>query len=408
MSRRVAITGLGVLSPIGSTRKVFWERLCAGTVGTAPIESFDTSIFDQHRGGEVRDVDPTTYFRRLDARTLGRTTQLGVAAARMALEDGKCDLSRYAAERIGVCMGTTMGNQSIVEAEINLRKESGSHLPAEVMSRYASIWISAAIGQEVGAQGPCLTLPTACAAGNYAIGHAACLLRDGVLDAALAGGSDGISRVCFSLFHRLGSIAPDRCQPFDARRGGMMVSEGAAVLLLEEMEGARARGATIYGELLSDGLACDAHHPTAPHPDGLGAALAMRRALVGSGLRELDVSYISAHGTGTRANDSTESRAVYSVFGAEADQIPVSSIKSMLGHTMGAASAIEAVACALAVYHGVLPPTVHYTEPDPDCLKNVVPNRAQVAPVRVAMSNSFGFGGNISTILIKREARYVE
>jgi 3-oxoacyl-[acyl-carrier-protein] synthase II len=256
--------------------------------------------------------------------------------------------------------------------------------------------------EELRTRGPCLMVPTACAAGNYAIGWGADLIREGATDVAIVGGADAISRGCFAVFHRLGAIAPEVTQPFDAERKGMMVSEGAAALVLEELGAARQRGATVYAELLGYGLACDAHHLTAPHPEGLGAVLAMTRALADAQADPSSVSYISAHGTGTRANDSTESYAVRQVFGARADLVPTSSIKSMLGHSMGAASAIEAVACALAVYHGVVPPTMNYEHPDPTCLQDVVPNAARPAQVNVAVSNSFAFGGNISTIVVGR------
>lgn len=402
MPRRVAITGLGVITPIGSGKERFWRELCAGTVGTAEIQTFDTSIFYAHRGGEVRDFNPIPYIRRLDPTKMARTTQLAVAAARIAMEDGELEPGAYAPERVGVCMGTTMGNQSITERD-NDCKLAGTEGPdPELFTHYPSFYIPAAIAHELEARGPSLMIPTACAAGNYAISHAAALVRDGLIDVALAGGSDAISRGCYSVFNRLNAIAPEVCRPFDANRQGMLVSEGAAVLVLEELERAVARGATIYAELLGDGLACDAHHPTAPHPEGLGAILAMRRALQSAGLKPSAVSYISAHGTGTKANDQTESKAVYTVFDPDADEIPTSSIKSMLGHTMGAASAIEAVACSLAIYHSMVPPTMNYQEPDPECLKRVVPNRSQAHPVTVAMNNSFAFGGNISTTIFGR------
>jgi 3-oxoacyl-(acyl-carrier-protein) synthase len=219
---------------------------------------------------------------------------------------------------------------------------------------------------------------------------------------AIVGGADAISRGCFAVFHRLGGMAHELCQPFDRNRTGMLVSEGAGVLVLEDYDKAVARGAKIYAELLGYGLACDAHHPTAPHPNGIGAQASMQRALQEANLDTEAISYISAHGTGTHANDSSESLAVRKVFGEKADRLPTSSIKSMLGHTMGAASAIEAVACALTIYYGIIPPTVNYQESDPECLQDVVPNQAIEYPVEVVMSNSFAFGGNISTIVMKR------
>lgn len=420
MSRRIAITGLGVLSPIGSGYKDFWRELIAGKVGTGAIQAFDTSKFDAHNGGEVRDFEPAKYFQVLAPETCGRTTQLAVAAARMAVDDAGISGAAYAPERTGVCMGTTMGNQSIVEAE-NDRcmdrgpvpmaeragagsdgEEGGAEPPPLLVSHFVETYITAAVAQELAVEGPCHVIPTACAAGNYAIGWGADMIRDGLIDTAIVGGADAISRTTFAIFHRLGTIADDVCQPFDRNRTGMLVSEGAGALVLEDYEQALRRGANIYAELLGYGLACDAHHPTTPHPQGAGAQLSMRHALWEAGLDPEAVSYISAHGTGTRANDTSESQAVSKIFGERAEQLPVSSIKSMLGHTMGAASAIEAVACALAIYSGVVPPTVNYRERDPACLQAVVPNQALECSVEVALSNSFAFGGNISTIIMKR------
>ncbi len=403
MAQRIVITGLGVLSPIGSGHREFWQGLIAGTIGIGPIQGFDTSMFDSHLGGEVSEFDPCSYFHVLDPDTCGRTTQLAVAAARMAVSDAELSLEKdYRPERVGICMGTTMGNASIVEDENSRRVSSGAPLADSLISHYSETYITSAIAQELAVEGPCHVIPTACAAGNYAIGWGMDMIRDGLVDAALVGGADAISRGCFAVFHRLGGIADGVCRPFDRNRTGMLVSEGAGVLVLEDYDKARARGARIYAELLGYGLACDAHHPTAPHPDGIGAQAAMQRALQETGLAPKAISYISAHGTGTRANDSSESLAVRKVFGTDADSLPISSIKSMLGHTMGAASAIEAVACALTINAGIIPPTVNYQESDPECLQMVVPNQALVSSVDVVMSNSFAFGGNIATIVMKR------
>ena len=402
MAQRIAITGLGVLSPIGNGYAEFWQKLIAGTVGTGTIRAFDTSFFDAHVGGEVQNFDPAKYFQVLDPETCPRTTQLAVAAARMAVDDADVLEAGYMPERIGVCMGTTMGNVSVVEDENDRRIQHGPALETSLVSHFVETYITAAIAQELAVEGPCHVIPTACAAGNYAIGWGMDMIRDGLVDVAIVGGADAISRGCFAVFHRLGGIADEVCRPFDRNRTGMLVSEGAGVLVLEDYEKAVGRGANIYAELLGYGLACDAHHPTAPHPDGIGAQASMLRALQEANLDLEAISYISAHGTGTRANDSSESLAVRKVFGEKTDRLPVSSIKSMLGHTMGAASAIEAVACALTIRSGVIPPTVNYQESDPACLQEIVPNQARTCPVEVAMSNSFAFGGNISTVVMKR------
>jgi 3-oxoacyl-[acyl-carrier-protein] synthase II len=402
MSQRIVITGLGVLSPIGSGYKEFWQELIAGKVGTGAIQAFDTSAFDAHNGGEVKGFEPAKYFQVLDPEICGRTTQLAVAAARMAVDDAEVLHAGYMPERIGVCMGTTMGNQSIVEDENSKRALDGPEPAPVLISHFVETYITAAIAQELALEGPCHVVPTACAAGNYAIGWGADMIRDGLVDVAIVGGADAMSRTAFAIFHRLGTIAEQVCQPFDRDRKGMLVGEGAGVLVLEDYEKAVGRGAKIYAELLGYGLACDAHHPTTPHPEGIGAQSAMRRALQEAGQAADTVSYISAHGTGTRANDSSESLAVRKTFGEKADRLPVSSIKSMLGHTMGAASAIEAVACALTIRYGVIPPTANYRVSDPACLQEVVPNQALERPVEVALSNSFAFGGNISTIVMKK------
>ncbi|RXT13592.1 beta-ketoacyl synthase [Ammoniphilus sp. CFH 90114] len=401
-TKRIAITGLGVLSPIGSGQEKFWQQLCLGSVGTGPIQSFDTSLFDIRNGGEVTDVDPSTYFRVIDPANCARTTQLAVAATRMAVDDARLSFHDMDMERVAVCMGTTMGNQTIVESSNNHQMGNGAEVPSSLWSSYPTSYVCVAIAEELGIGGPSMTIPTACAAGNYAIGWGADLIRDGSVDIAIVGGTDALSRGCYAVFHRLGAISPDVCQPFDAKRKGTLVSEGAGVLVLEDYELAVKRGARIYAEFLGYGLSCDAHHPTAPHPEGAGAKLGMDRALAEADCDASQVSYISAHGTGTRANDSTESLAVRDTFGERSDDIPCSSIKSMLGHTMGAASAIEAVTCSLALYHQMVPPTANFQTPDPECLNHIVPNQPIQQELQVVLSNSFAFGGNNATILLGR------
>ncbi|KEK21730.1 beta-ketoacyl-ACP synthase [Bacillus pseudomycoides] len=401
MKRRIAITGLGVLSPIGSGLDKFWSSLISGEIGTKEIKSFDTSIYNVNRGGEVTDMDPATMLNKLKPEVVGRTSQLAVAASRMALNDAKFSTDTYDNERVGVCMGTTFGNASIVEDSHDMELSGDKEISSDLVLNYPIAYISSAVSTELGFEGPSLTIPTACAAGNYAISRGVDLIQEGVIDAAIVGGADGISRCGYTVFHRLGAIAPEVCQPFTQDRKGMIVSEGAASLVLEDMEKAKQRGATIYAELIGYGLSCDAYHPTAPHPEGVGAILAMERAIEDANIEMSDISYISAHGTGTKANDYIESYAISSMFGKQTDSIPISSIKSMLGHTMGAASAIEAVTCALAIRHSVIPPTMNVTEFDSACVKNIVANKAVHKSINVAMSNSFAFGGNISTVILK-------
>ncbi|MDQ0272998.1 beta-ketoacyl-[acyl-carrier-protein] synthase family protein [Cytobacillus purgationiresistens] len=401
MSKRVVITGIGVISPIGITKELFWDNLCTGTIGTKEdIKAFNTDKFDTHIGGEVKDFDPSPYFEYLNPNDYGRTTQLAVAATKMAIKDAQIDTT-VLSEETSVCIGTTMGNNSVIENYHDLNNANQMVKP-EFISHYPANHIAAAISEELGSMGTTMVIPTACAAGNYAIGFASDLIKDGKATIAIAGGADAMSRVIYTTFHRLGALSDDASKPFDKNRNGINVSEGAGILILEDYEYAINRGARIYAELKGYGLACDAHHPTAPHPEGEGAIQAALEALKESGLSKEDISYINAHGTGTRANDHTESIAIKYLFGERADTIPVSSIKSMLGHTMGAASAIEAACCSLAIYHSVIPPTMNHEVEDPECVKNVVPNKSLATKVNYALSNSFAFGGNVASIILGR------
>jgi 3-oxoacyl-[acyl-carrier-protein] synthase II len=300
-------------------------------------------------------------------------------------------------------MGTTSGEPLEVERfDDHYTAGDLGPLGGEFIARYPCHNIAANVASEVGFAAGAVMIPTACAAGNYAIAHAADRLAAGRADLMLAGGADAFSRITFTGFARLGAIAPDVCRPFDRHRKGMIPGEGAAVLVLEPLGRALARGATIYAEVAGYGLSCDAHHMTAAHPEGDGAARAMEQALAAAGLAPDDVSYVSAHGTGTPVNDRLEAAAVRRVFGARARRVPTSSIKSMLGHTMGAASAIEAAACALACATDRLPPTIHFEEPDPECDLDVVPNQAREVAVEVAMNNAYAFGGNNASVIFRK------
>jgi 3-oxoacyl-[acyl-carrier-protein] synthase II len=401
--RRVVVTGIGLITPVGLGWRATWEALLAGRSGIEPVRSFDTSAFPVHIGAEVKEFSPERYLRRRAAPAMGRSSQFAVAAARMALDDSGLDLDALDRRRIGVSMGTTSGEPSFVEKYNNVRKQDGlGAIPADIFPKYPSNVIPSNIAIEFDLHGPSLMIPTACAAGNYAIGYAFDLIRMGRVDAMLAGGADAFSRITYMGFARLGAIAKERCQPFDKNRKGMVPGEGAAVLVLEEAEAAQARGVRIVAEILGYGISCDAHHMTAAHPQGEGAVRAMARALKESGLSSKQVDYISAHGTGTPTNDRAESIAVRSLFGDRAGTVPISSIKSMLGHTMGAASAIEAAACALALDTGMLPPTINYEEPDPECDLDYVPNVARETHPRVALNNAYAFGGNNASLCLAR------
>jgi len=401
--RRVVITGLGLVTPIGTGRELFWRNLTAGANGIGPVESFDTSAFPVHIGAEVKDFDPSGYVRKRSPETLGRASQLAVAAARMALEDSGVDVSARDRWRIGVSMGTTSGEPIMVELYNDARKAGGvASVPADILPKYPCNVIPSNIAIEFDLHGPCLMIPTACAAGNYAIGYGFDMIRSGRTDLMLAGGADSFSRITYMGFARLGAIAPERCQPFDKNRKGMVPGEGAAVLVLEPLDDAVARGATIYAEVLGYGVSCDSHHMTAAHPQGDGAIRAMAMALKESGKRTADVDYISAHGTGTPTNDRVEAIAVRTLFEERAPQVPMSSIKSMIGHTMGAASAIEAVACSLAIHTGVIPPTMNFEEPDEGSVLDYVPNQARRADPRLILNNAYAFGGNNASLCLAR------
>jgi 3-oxoacyl-[acyl-carrier-protein] synthase II len=408
-ARRIVVTGIGAVTPVGTGRREMWEALLAGRSGFSTVQSFDTHAHPVHRGAEVQGFLPEAHVRRLDPRRLGRASQLAIAAAWLALEDSGLDLGARVGEasvdleRAGVVMGTTSGEPREVEALDDLLLAGQTErVGAEFVDLYPCHVLASHVAAEIGFEGPNTVIPTACAAGNYAVAHALDLLRAGRADVMLAGGADAFSRITYTGFSRLGAIAPEVCQPFDRNRKGMIPGEGAGMVVLEPLDRARARGARIYAEVAGYGLSCDAHHMTAAHPEGSGAARAMERALAESGLQPEDVSYISAHGTGTPTNDRLESIAVKRVFGAAARRVPISSIKSMLGHTMGAASAIETAVCALAVFENRIPPTMNLVEPDPECDLDCVPNVAREVTVRVAMNNAYAFGGNNASVILRK------
>jgi 3-oxoacyl-[acyl-carrier-protein] synthase II len=405
MDRRIVITGIGVVTPIGTGWETFWTNLLEGRSGIAPVQSFDTSGYNVHRGAEVKEFKADDYILNLDAAHLGRASQFAIAAARLALADAGVEIGSLDRKRAGVSMGTTSGEPREVERfDDSYVSKTLDRIGPEFLALYPCHVIAAHVASELNFSGVNTMIPTACAAGNYAIAHALDVLRAGRAELMLAGGSDAFSRITFTGFARLGAIAPETCQPFDRFRRGMIPGEGAGVLVLEPLDRARRRGARIYAEVGGYGLSCDAHHMTAAHPQGDGARRAMQQALNDSGTNPEEVSYISAHGTGTPTNDRLETIAVKRLFKDAAYRIPISSIKSMLGHTMGAASALEAAACALAVFNDRIPPTINLNDSDPDCDLDYVPNFARELRVNVAMNNAYAFGGNnASLILRKRE-----
>lgn len=388
---RVVITGVGVVTPIGLGRRAFWDALLSGVSGVREVGCLDTKDFRVHLGCEVRDFPDGTENTH---RPMGKGSRFAIAAAREALEDA--GISGSIAGCVGVSLGTTGGEIQILE-KINREFFDGHKTDGKEFLAHPCQNIPANVAREFGFNGPNMMIPTACAAGNYAIGYACDLLRSSRAEVMLAGGADPFSKVAFTGFARLGAIAPEKCQPFDKNRKGMMVGEGAGVMVLETYDRARARGAQIYAEVIGYGLSCDAYHMTTPHPEGAGAVAAMEKALCSANIRPDDVDYINAHGTGTPVNDRSEAIAIKKVFG----KIPVSSIKSMIGHTMGAASAIETIACALALKNNIVPPTINFETPDPECDLDCVPNTSREMPVRIALNNAYAFGGNNSSLVLK-------
>lgn len=401
MLPRVVVTGIGTVTSIGIGCQPFWDSLLSGRCGIDTVRSFDTSSYHVHRGAEVRDFRGEAFVSKLNHNRIGRASQFAIAAARLALGDANLDMKTLDAERVGVTIGTTSGEPQMIE-RFDDAAASGTlnSVGPEFMRFYPCHVIAAHVATELDLEGVNVTIPTACAAGNYAIAHAFDVLRAGRADLMLAGGSDSFSRITYTGFARLGAIAPEVCQPFDRNRKGMVPGEGAGILVLEPLERAIGRRARIYAEVVGYGLSCDAHHMTAAHP--FGAARAMEKALSESRIEPEQVSYISAHGTGTPTNDRIETLAVKRVFKDAAYRTPISSIKSMLGHSMGAASAIEAAVCALAIFHGRVPPTINLEEPDPECDLDYVPNCARELDVNVAMNNAYAFGGNNASVILRK------
>lgn len=392
-AQRVVVTGIGAVSSIGIGAADFLAGLRAGSSAVEPITAFDTKGFEHSLGCEINDFDPNLWIRNTAPESLGRASQFSVAAARLAVDDAGLSESVLRERRCLSAIGTTDGEARDLDqlVETDLRDGPGNMDPA-VASRVPAGRLSTAIARELGLRDvEAVTLPTACAAGNYAIGYGFDAIRSGDVDFALCGGADALCRKTFTGFYRIGTIAPEQCQPFDKDRKGILTGEGAGVLMLESLESALARGARIHAEVLGFGLNCDAFHPVAPNEDSV--ARCMQLALDDAGVKPDEVDFISAHGTGTRANDVTEAAAIRRVFGAETAPRTIS-IKSMLGHTMGAASALASIACVLAITDHFIPPTINHRETDPDCGIDCVPNVAIEAQPRIVQNNGLAFGGN--------------
>ncbi len=399
INKRVVITGIGIVSSIGIGKDAFWKNLIAGKSGISEIDTFDTSGYPIHRGGVVKNFHAESFISKDRLKNMGRASQFAVVATKMALNDALLKSEEIKKERTGIIMGTTMADvQSLEQIDKYWIRDGEDAVWALNIIKYPSNSIANHIGYFFEITGPNYSIPTACSAGNYSIGYSFDLIRGGKADIMIAGGADPFSRIAFTGFNRLFAMAPDKCQPFDKNRKGMMMGEGAGVLVLENLEAAKKRRAEIYCEILGYGLSCDAHHMTAPSVEGI--VKVMERAIRHSGIDKADVGYISAHGTGTPANDKAECDAIKKVFGDLASKLSISSIKSMLGHTMGAASAIEAITCCLAIKESVIPPTINYETPDPECDFDVIPNIAKKKRVDLALNNSLAFGGNNACLIL--------
>jgi len=396
----VVITGLGVISSIGIGKDSFWESCIQGRSGISEITSFDTSAFKCHRGGEVKNFNPQDFIPKRRVQFLGRASQMAISASLQALEDAGLTSKDLPKAKTGVIIGTTIGEKPLEELVQTWTLRGLKEIDRQRILQASVNNISANTAIYFKAQGQNYIFSTACAAGNYAVGYGFDLIRSGSLDYVLAGGSDSFFYVAFLGFQRLYAMAQEKCQPFDKNRKGMMLGEGAGIMVMERLDLALKRNARIYAEILGYGLSCDAFHPTAPDPDGI--AKAIEKALEESRLSYQDVDYISAHGTGTPTNDKVECQAIKKVFKERHRDIAVSSVKSMLGHAMGAASAIEAIVCCLTVKEDTIPPTINFETPDPECDIDCVPLQARKKRVTVALNNGFAFGGNNACVIIKK------
>lgn len=407
--RRVVVTGLGVVSPLGCDVDTFWRRLVAGESGVGPITRFDASAYRVRIAAEVKDFDPEAWLDKRKARRLDLFSRYAVAAARQAAADAGLD-PRREPERVGAVVGSGVGGLQTLTSEIEKLLAQGPERTNPLLVPMMIPNMGAAhVSLELGAKGPLSSTCTACAAGSDAIGYAARIIRHGDAEVMFAGGSEApiceIGVAGFAAARALSTRNDDpehASRPFDAGRDGFVMGEGAGCLVLEELEHARARGARIYAELAGAGMSSDAFHMTLPDETGEAQARAITMALQEAGLAPTDVDYVNAHGTATDAGDVAETRAIKVALGEHAYRVAVSSNKSMIGHCLGAAGAIEAVATVLTIVNGVIPPTTNLTDPDPECDLDYVPNVAREQPVAVAVSNSFGFGGHDVALVFRR------
>ena len=410
MSRKVVITGIGLVTPLGLSTPPNWEAMLAGKSGIGPITRFDTSRLETKIAGEVKNFDPIQFLEKKEVKKVDRFIQFAIAASEEAMADSGLKITPANAERVGVIVGSGMGGiETIGHYEIVCKNQG----PDRVSPFYVpSSVINLAPGQisiRTGARGPNFSPVSACATGTHAVGEAFHIITRGEADAISAGGAEAtIVEVAMAGFGNMKALTtrndpPEKaCCPFDARRDGFIMSEGAGILILEEMEHAKNRGAKIYAEVIGFGMNSDAYHITSPAPDGSGAARCMELAIASAGISPDQVDYINAHGTSTPVNDAMETKAIKIAFGSHASQLLVSSTKSMTGHMLGATGAVEAAFTALALKHQIIPPTINLETPDPECDLDFVPNQARKASIKVGISNSFGFGSTNACIALQR------
>ena len=408
--RRIVITGLGAVTPLGMDKEVYWKALCDGRSGISLISRWDASRHDTRIGGEIKDFDPTPWIEVREQRRIDRFAQFAIVASAHAVKDAALDTSREDLDRVGVVIGSGIGGLAEIEEQHERLITKGPDRVSPFL--VPKLMVNAAAGLvsiRFGARGPNTAVATACASGSHSVGDAYRVIQRDEADVMITGGAEAaltpIGQAGFCSMKALSkrNDEPERAsRPFEKNRDGFVMGEGAGIVVIEELGHARRRGAYIYAEILGYGMSADAHHITAPEPSGRGATSAMLDAIRQSGLKPEDVDYVNAHGTSTELNDKMETAAMKAAFGEHARKLAISSTKSMIGHLLGAAGGVELVFTALAVDRDLMPPTINYEEPDPQCDLDYVPNVARACPVKVAMSNTFGFGGHNACLLIAK------
>ena len=409
--RRVVITGLGIVSSVGFGKEAFWDSISQGKSGVSNITAFDTTAFTTHFAGEIKNFDPAAYILPKKLKRMDRTTQFAIVASKMAVQDAGLNLlADGVRERTGVIIGTALAGVGYIleQSAILIAKGPMRINPFTALASFPDA-CAGNVSIELGVTGPSFSMATACSSASDACGYAFDAIRGGDLDFLIMGGAEAtlfpgiLASFCVARALSTRNEDPAKAsRPFSMDRDGFVLGEGAGMLVLEEYEHAKKRGAHIYAEILGHGMTCDAHHMVAPDPEGKEASRAMRLAMSHAGVGPQDIDYINAHGTSTPLNDKTETLIIKKVFGPRAYEVPASSIKSMIGHLIGAAGSVELIATLLAMQHQVIPPTINYTSKDPECDLDYVPNTARPAKIRIAMKNSFGFGGKNSILILKK------